>query len=147
VVSSGSAIIAQQATRALQTASRDLVAQLILVSQERDPGFVSSVERIGAELVVAPTGSSRAEMCDLGMKRVHGSIVAVRDDVSVGDARWLAAYRAVLPQHEAVAQAVPMESVVMNTAAPRRVALADAPPSLSKLDATTGPSIELASAL
>jgi hypothetical protein len=133
----------------LQTASADFVAQLIVVSQDADPAFATSVEQSGAELVVAPPGCSRAEMCDLGMKRVHGSIVAVRDDVTVGDARWLAAYRSVLPRREAPVQAAtPKESVVMNTAIARRVALADAPAPFSVLD-TMPPaaSIEMAAAL
>ena len=145
VVSSGSALVAQQAATALQTASRDFGAQLIVVARDADAAFATSVEQSGAELVLAPAGCSRAEMCDLGMKRVQGSIVAVRDDVSVGDAQWLSAYRALLPRREAPAQ---VEAVVMNTAVARRVALADAPASFAVLDTTpNAASIEMASAL
>ena len=148
VVSSGSATLAEQAANALKTASREFAAQLIVVSQDNDPAFATSVERSGAEVVLAPSGCSRAEMCDLGMKRVHGSIVAVRDDVTVGDGRWLAAYRAVLPRREAQKEAVPTESVVMNTAIARRVALADGPASFPVLDAMADvATIEMASAL
>ena len=148
VVSSGPSHLAQQATNTLQLASADFGAQLIVVSQDNDPAFATSVARSGAELVVAPAGCSRAEMCDLGMKRVHGSIVAVRDDVTVGDAKWLAAYRAVLPRREAPVEAAPRESVVMNTTMTRKVALADAPASFSVLDSMPeAASIEMASAL
>ena len=67
----------------------------------------------GAEFVLAPAGSTRAEMCDLGMCRANGAIVAVRDDVTVGDGRWLDTYRSVLPRRETAT--FPAEVVVMDT--------------------------------
>jgi hypothetical protein len=148
VVSSGSANSAR-AAQALRTASHDFAAQLILVSQDHDPAFAKSVERSGAEFVAAPVGSSRAEMCDLGMTRVSGSIVAVRDDVAIGDAAWLDAYRAVLPRHETVKPAAaPMETVVMDTLVAARVGLADSPAPFAALDRGAGSaSIEMAAAV
>ena len=53
-------------------------------------------------------------MCDLGMSRATGSIVAVRDDFAVGDARWLETYLGVLPRAE-VTSLVPPESLIMDT--------------------------------
>ena len=127
VVASGSSLSAQQATQALMCASRGLIAQFILVSQDEDPAFVSTVERTGAEFVAAPPGCTRAEMCDLGMSRASGSIVAVRDDVGVGDARWLDTYRSMLPMRDAAAPlSPPIESVVMDTLVAGRAGLADA---------------------
>ena len=123
VVSSGSAVDGQNAAKALKGASSDFSAQLIFVSQASDPGFVSVVERSGGEFVEAPTGSTRAEMCDIGMSHANGSIVAVRDDVAVGDARWLDVYRSVLPARE-VSRPV-AESIVMDTLVASRVQLAD----------------------
>jgi hypothetical protein len=124
VVSAGSAADVQKAATALRGASHEFQAQLIFVARAADPGFVDMVERQGGEFIQAPKGSSRAEMCDLGMSRAHGSIVAVRDDVAVGDARWLDAYRGVVPQHEPVRPAT-TESIVMDSLVARRVQLAD----------------------
>jgi hypothetical protein len=125
VVSSGSVTVAQQAAQMLKAASADLDAQFILVAHADDPAFAISVEQTGAEFVAAPAGSSRAEMCDLGMMRANGTIVAVRDDVAIGDASWLDVYRRVVPARVALATA-PVESVVMDTLVAGRVALADA---------------------
>lgn len=149
VVSSGSALVAQRAAQALKTASRDLNTQLIVVSQNDDPALATCVEHVGAEFVVAPVGSSRAEMCDLGMTRVNGSIVAVRDDVTIGDAAWIDAYRAILPRQEPAAAAdLPLESVVMDTQVAGRVGRADSPAPFAPLDATPRvASIEMAAAV
>jgi hypothetical protein len=113
IVSSGSATEPQRAAQVLRTASRDFSAQFIVVSQNGDPGLASTVEMAGAEFVLAPTGSTRAEMCDLGMCRANGAIVAVRDDVSVGDGRWIETYQSVLTRRETVT--LPSESLVMDS--------------------------------
>ena len=112
--------------QALRSAIHDLPAQVIVVSQDHNPGFASAVERNGAEFVAAPRGCTRAEMCDLGMGVAQGAIIAVRDDVSVGDAAWLDVFRKVLPKREA-APVAPMESVVMDTFVASRGVLADRP--------------------
>ena len=149
VVSSGSAALAQRATEAVKAAARDLQAQLILVSRDSDPTFATRIQRSGAEFVMAPAGSSRAEMCDLGMTRVAGSIVAVRDAHTIGDAAWLDAYRAVLPRREAAMPvAAPTESIVMDTLVAGRVARADAPAPVAQVDTKVrAASIEMAAAL
>jgi hypothetical protein len=121
VVSSGSVTDVQNAAKALKSASRDYRAQLIFVSRDDDPAFIDAVERNGGEFVAAPAGSSRAEMCDLGMSHAHGLIVAVRDDVSVGNARWMDVYRGVLPAREVRPVA---ESTVMDTLVAGRAPLA-----------------------
>lgn len=141
--------MAQRAAQALNRASREFTAQLILVSQVEDPAFAATVERSGAEFVAAPPGSTRAQMCDLGMSRANGSIVAVRDDVAVGDARWLETYRSVLPARSAVAQvSAPMESVVLDSMAAGRAVLADsAPPVVTLESAALTASIEMAAAV
>ncbi len=55
-------------------------------------------------------------MCDLGMSRASGAIVAVRDDVAVGDARWLDTYRSVLPIREvSLSTSTIAETVIMET--------------------------------
>ena len=123
VVSSGSVVDGKKAAAALTGASSDLAAQLIFVSQATDPGLVTTVERSGGEFLRAPVGSTRAEMCDIGMSHAHGSIVAVRDDVAVGDARWMDVYRNVLPARDEAR--VVAESVVMDTLVASRVQLAD----------------------
>jgi hypothetical protein len=147
VVSSGSASVANQAAQALQGAARDLHAQFIFVARDDAPGFADAFEGNG-ELVAAPAGSSRAEMCDLGMRRAHGSIVAVRDDEAVGNAQWLDAYRSVLPRREVVAsKSMVAENVVMDTLIANRVALADTVTSATA--ETRGPAvaIEMAAAV
>lgn len=133
VVSSGSVADGKDAAYALKCASRDYRAQLIFVSKDVDPGFVDAVERNGGEFIAAPAGSSRAEMCDLGMSHADGLIVAVRDDVSVGNAQWMDAYRAVLPRRE-VARPV-AESTVMDTLVAGTAPLADVAPSRPAADA------------
>lgn len=71
-------------------------------------------------------------MCDLGMSRANGTIVAVRDDVSVGDAGWLDAYRRVVPKVE-MSPIAPIEAVVMDTMVAARATLADEPAAVEAL--------------
>jgi hypothetical protein len=111
----------------LKEASSEFRAQVIFVARAADPGFIEIVERNGGEFIHAPMGSTRAEMCDLGMSHAHGSIVAVRDDIAVGDARWMEAYRGVIAVRETARPAV-AESIVMDTLVTSRVELADVPP-------------------
>lgn len=136
---------ARRATLALSAAAQDLNAQFIVVAQGRDPGFVKAIEDEGAEFVSAPSGCSRAEMCDLGMTRVSGTIVAVRDDVSVGNAAWIDAYRRVLPKRELTREPA-LEAVVMDTQLTARAQLADRPATLEALE-VGGSSIEIAAAV
>jgi hypothetical protein len=144
VVSSGSALVAQGAAQALKGASREFVAQLIFVSPDTDPAFAAIVQRYGAEFVAAPEGSTRAEMCDLGMSRATGSIVAVRDDSAIGSAHWMDAYRAVLPCREVPARPVMTEAVVLDTLVASTVPLADSVATVTRPRPT---SIELAAAV
>lgn len=146
VVSTGSVRTTERATQALQAASRDLVAQFIVVAQSRDQNFATSVQRSGAEFVVAPPGCSRAEMCDLGMSQAVGNIVAVRDDTSVGNAEWLDVYRRILPQRES--PIAPVETVVMDTMVATRTIRADGAADLEAGESgRSDPSIELAEAV
>lgn len=117
--------MAQLAAQTLKTASLDLTTQLILVAPNADPTFPSTLEKSGVEFVTAPPGSTRAEMCDLGMSCATGSIVAVRDDVAVGDARWLDTFRAVVPARVDAVPPQRLESMVMDTQVARRVAMGD----------------------
>jgi hypothetical protein len=146
VVAMGTATDTTQATQTLGLASRDLGAQLIVVSHDDGPALARTVERSGAEFVAAPPGSSRAEMCDLGMRHAIGSIVVVRDDAAVSDAKWLDAYRAVLARRKAPTPS-PVESVVMDTMVTGRIAVADGSVAFTSLDARGGQvAIGLASA-
>jgi hypothetical protein len=129
VVSAGSSATAQFAVQALRSAGHDLCAQVIVVSQDHSPNVAIAFERSGAEFVAAPRGCTRAEMCDLGMSRAQGAIIAVRDDVSVGDAAWLDVFRKVLPKREE-APVEHFESVVMDTFVASRTVLADSPAAL-----------------
>jgi hypothetical protein len=139
VVSSGSSAAAQFAVQALRPAAHELCAQIIVVSQDHNPSVASAFERNGAEFVPAPRGSTRAEMCDLGVQRAQGPIIAVRDDVRVGDASWMDAFRSVLPKREE-AQVDPFESVVMDTFVATRGMLADSPAVLEGLESGRGDS-------
>ena len=127
IVSSGSAIESQRAAQALQ--KRLSAISLRNSSSFRRTAIQGLRHRLkltGAEFVLAPAGCTRAEMCDLGMSQASGAIVAVRDDVVVGDGRWLDTYRAVLPRRESVT--MPVESVVMDTMVAGAVARATARP-------------------
>ena len=149
VVSSGKSAVAQRAAKALRSASQDFAAQVIVVSQNADPGFASTVERTGVEVVVAPRGSTRAEMCDLGMSRASGAIVAVRDDIAVGDAHWLDTYRSVLPKREMPSSTTAVtESVVMDTMVASHVVMADGAQAVASADTRArAASIEMAAAV
>ena len=131
IVSSGPAVVTELAAQALNAASRDFTTQLIVVSQNANPRFASTLEATGAEFIAAPPGSTRAQMCDLGMSCATGSIVAVRDDVAVGDARWIDTYRAVLSTPAETVRSHRADVVVMDTLLTRRVAIGDTPPSSS----------------
>ena len=137
----------RRATQTLGLASRDLGAQLIVVSHDAGPALARTVEKSGAQFVAAPPGSSRAEMCDLGMRHAVGSIVVVRDDAAVNDAKWLDAYRAVLGRRKMLTPAA-VESVVLDTMVTGRTALADGGAAFGSLDSMAGgsSSVELASA-
>lgn len=130
----------------LKGASRDFLAQFIFVSQGDHPGLAAAIVGNGGELVTAPVGSTRAEMCDLGMSQASGSIVAVRDIDAVGDAQWLDAYRAVLPVREAVKTAT-SEAVVMDTLVAGRAPLADSAVSYAAENRYRAASIEMAAAV
>lgn len=143
VVASGSPAGTARAAQTLKTASNDIEAQLIVVSQSESSSFASSIERIGAEFVAAPRGSSRAEMCDLAMRRTRGPIVVVRDVDTIGDAQWLDTYRRILPKRAPVAA----ESVVLESMVAVRSGLADARPGYATDRGTISSSVEAAAAL
>lgn len=148
VVSVGTPTDTRRATQTLGLPSRDLGAQLIVVSHDSGPALARTVEKIGAEFVAAPPGSSRAEMCDLGMRHAHGSIVVVRDDAAINNADWLDAYRGVLGRRRAPAP-LAVESVVMDTMVTGRNGLADGGSAYSSLESRGGgnlSSVELAPA-
>jgi hypothetical protein len=136
VVASGSSDARYRAAQALIQTSSSYSAQVIVVSPgEPDHALQSLLNRGGAEYVSAPSGCSRAEMCDLGMGQVTGSIVAVRDDSEVGDGAWLGAFRRLIPdagssRDRAIAVG---ETVVMDSMVPS-AAPVDLPPSLVPAD-------------
>lgn len=87
-------------------------------------------------------------MCDLGMNRATGSIVAVRDDSAIGDAQWLDTYRALLTKHATTTpQTASIESVVMDTMVARRAAMADNAAASSSPMETDARPIEIAAAV
>ena len=147
IVSTGPAVVTQHAAQSLNDASRDFTTQLIVVSRNADPRFASKLEATGAEFIAAPPGSTRAEMCDLGMSCATGSIVAVRDDVAVGDARWIDTYRAVLPARTETVPSLRLEVVVMDTLVARRAAIGDtASSSMTSAPKEHAAAIEMAAA-
>ena len=124
VVVASPGVAAIDVARCLSVATRELGAQLILVGQGNEPAPRATDSAV---YVRAPEGSSRAEMCDMGMRRASGAIVAVRDAADVGDGRWLDAYRSVLPAARKGA-AAPVELLVMDSMDARRaVPAADGP--------------------
>jgi predicted dinucleotide-binding enzyme len=106
---------------------------LVVSSGGPDAVVRSILSLAGAEVIVAPAGCSRAEMCDLGMKQATGAIVSVRDGADVGDGSWLMAYRSVVPWSAAPAttaaheRATP-ETVVLDTMVAAAVAGRADPP-------------------
>jgi hypothetical protein len=145
VVSSATSDGAIRAVRKLNEAARGLAAEVIVVAPATAAGLNSTVEQYGAELVAAPVGCSRAEMCDLGMSRASGSIVAVRDDVDVGDALWLDAYRGLVGLEEQQAT-VEAETLVMDMQVPAVAQLADVAPATAETRRRVA-SIEMAAAV
>lgn len=122
VVSAGSSESRYRAVRVLMDTSANLAAQVIVVSRsEPDQALNSLLSRGVAQFVGAPAGCTRAEMCDLGMSQVTGTIVAVRDEADIGDAGWLRVFQRVVPSvtTESVlhdrAIAVGGETVILDT--------------------------------
>lgn len=117
-----------QAARVLAERCPTMQAQLIVVASGGvEPATSTLLESVGATIVVAPASCTRAEMCDLGMKRASGSIVAVRDDADVGDGQWLDAYARILPCVESPVVAREPERTVLETQLVRGSQLVDAP--------------------
>lgn len=114
-------------------------AQVILVTQSvLDSRTLRRMKELGVDVVQAGISAGRAEMCDLGMSRVTGSIVAVRDVADVGDATFLNAFLPVVPQVDALVvrhQRAVGEHEVRNTmVADRRPRADQAPPRESLVD-------------
>lgn len=158
MVAAGSNDARVRACRALLDSSAPFDAQVIVVARgEPDSALLALANRGGAEVVRAPDGSTRAEMCDLGMKQVTGSIVAVRDDVDVGDASWLAAFSRIVPMQSPaprvereLAVAVGAERVLMDSMAPGRAHRGDAAPvrqPLADLPLVPAPLVEMAATM
>lgn len=145
VVLASPGIPSTDVARRLRSATSELDAQLIMVSQHAEPGWQSTLADHG-ELVRAPSGSTRAEMCDLGMALASGTIVAVKDASDVGDGRWIDAFRAILPRQ--VHEAELTDVAVMDTMAGARSVLADAAPAHTRDPdlLSFAPAIEMAAA-
>lgn len=126
IVASGTTDTSLRALGVLADVGAASAGQVILVSRETPDRRVESlIARRGAKMVLADPGSTRAEMCDLGMKDATGTVVAVRDDVDVGDGAWLSAFAALIPALGApatadtdLANAFGAERVVMDTMVP-----------------------------
>jgi hypothetical protein len=92
-----------------------MMVQVIVVSHgEPDHTLSTLLRRDGAELVIAPATSTRAEMCDLAMQHAVGAIVTMRESALVGDAGWLEVFRELIPARESLAR-VERERVVMDS--------------------------------
>ena len=65
-------------------------AQLVVVRADGDLSELEAlVEYPFVTFVSAPAGASRPQLCDLGMTRASGDIVALRETRSVRDGSWL----------------------------------------------------------
>lgn len=72
---------------------------MILVTQSMlDGRSTRRMQELGVDVVQASLMSSRAEMCDLGMARVRGNIVTVRDVADVSRPDFLSAFAPVVPR-------------------------------------------------
>lgn len=124
VVSAGSPDVGLRATRVLANAVASGAAQVVFVHQgDTDPNALAAVRRRGIVTVAAAPGCTRAEMCDLGVQHVTGTIVTVRDAIDVGNAMWLSAFETLIPsladRHLVGEQAIAVgERVVMDTMLP-----------------------------
>jgi hypothetical protein len=82
------------ALRAMQSRCRALNAQVIVVTDHRGASLPGSfVPLHDLEIVVVPNDASPTARREAGMSRVNGDIVTLRDVASVGDGRWLDAFR------------------------------------------------------
>jgi hypothetical protein len=82
----------------------------------------------GAEFVRAPSDADRPALSELAMRSVSGDIVAIREDVNVREAGWVAQYLQVVRQAEFYQSSHPL-SALGELAAPGP---ADLPPVASE---------------
>jgi hypothetical protein len=93
IVSLGTRQELERAVRLLAPTAQSLDADVIVVRRNAEATLDFALsEIVSVEVVRAADDSSRADMLVLAMRAAKGDIVAVRDDTSVKDAKWLAAY-------------------------------------------------------
>jgi hypothetical protein len=85
-----------RAVSALAPRCRDLDAELLVVSSGSEPLGSVLLPVDGVRFFAVPATASLAEMRELGMLEAIGDIVAIREDVAVGDGAWIDAFRRLL---------------------------------------------------
>lgn len=65
----------------------------------------------GAEFVRAPADADRPSLSELAMKNVSGDIVAIREDINVREAGWVAQYLQVVRQAEFYQSSHPLSAL------------------------------------
>jgi hypothetical protein len=71
-------------------------AQLVIVRAGDSADLEAVVEYPFTAFVTAPEGTTRAQLCDLGMSRANGDIIALRDAANVRDGSWLDSFSAAV---------------------------------------------------
>jgi len=144
VLSTGTRGDLERATSILAPVLSTLRGQLVIASSESLPVTLQGYADSGQlTFVRVSRGSARAALAEAAMAVVRGDIVAIREDVAVRDAEWLAPYRNALHLDDVVADRVPAQRVAVERSNDHGLVLA--PPSVRNVrapaqlpEATTG---------
>ena len=94
LVSQGTRHDLERAVGLIASSIRTVQGQLIIVRRNPEPTLDSSLVDAGrVEIIRATDDCARCDMLGMAMRAAEGDIVAVKDDLAVNDAEWLAGCR------------------------------------------------------
>ena len=92
LLSTGDRHLLEASLATLSPRCRALGAEVVIVAAEPLSARDALSVHPEARFIRAPRGSSQAQLRDLGMAAASGDIVSLREDVAVGDGRWIDAF-------------------------------------------------------
>lgn len=114
LLSTGSLPELEAAVASLSSRLHRFDAQLVVVRPGAESAELEGLlEYPRATFVTAPAGASRSQLCDLGMTRASGDIVALREARNVRDGEWLDSFSSTVPVADRVSDQI-SERVVVN---------------------------------
>jgi len=118
LLSTGSRGDLERAIGVLAPVIRAVRGQVVVVREELLPALLQSHVDAGyVTYLRVPRGTERDGMAEAAMSVVKGDIVAIREDLSVRDAEWLAPYRQALHLDDVLADRGPTPRMLSDTPA------------------------------